>query len=152
MPSDAQEWMMARVVRVLGDFAEPIGNPEPALPVLLPRALARKERRFRFTHGGDGWLEAGGQWLPGEFVEQRLAIEGIEVARAAFHEKENDVSRARYVIGECGGRGDQRLVIGREHVFAHQRGEGHGAEAAAGAAQELAAGSGEVVIVAGHGG
>jgi hypothetical protein len=58
------------------------------------------------------------------------------------------------VIGEFGGRGNFRFVvrIGGEDIFAHERSEGYGAEAAAGAAQELAAGTRKIEVIAGHGG
>ena len=86
--------MTVEVVGAGGDVRQPVGDPEAALAVLLPLALGLKEGRAALAHGGDDGLEAGGQRLAGELVQERLGVEGIEMAGAAFHEEEDDASSA----------------------------------------------------------
>ena len=50
----------------------------------------------------------GGDRLAGELVEQRLGIEGIEVARAAFHEEEDDVLRLGREVRQSRASGESR--------------------------------------------
>ena len=55
-------------------------RPTGRFAVLLPFALVGQHRRFHLTHGSDDPLEALGQRLPGELLNQWLGIEQIEVA------------------------------------------------------------------------
>src|SRR5262245_25244255 len=104
-----------------------IGDLQAALAVLLERALAAQEPRvgpderiLRFTELV--WL-----LLPVELIEERLGIEGVDVARAPRHEQEDDRLRL------CRPR--RRLCrqwIGPRLVLRHQRGQRQRAEAAEG--------------------
>jgi hypothetical protein len=97
------------VIGVLAYVFEPIGDPEPALAALFPGAFALEEGRLGFAHGGDGRFEACGELFTGEFVQERFAVERIEVAWTALHEEENDVFRlGRAVWESCGGGGEGR--------------------------------------------
>jgi hypothetical protein len=51
--------------------------------------LSASKRCAALAHRGDHGAEAVRQWLTGEFSQQRLGIEGVEVARPAFHEEKD---------------------------------------------------------------
>ena len=59
--------------------------------MLRPFALAGEKGRIHFAHGGDGALETVGKRLPGQFVDERLGIIEVKMARTAFHEEKYDV-------------------------------------------------------------
>jgi hypothetical protein len=59
-------------------------------------ALSRRRERS---------LEARGQRLPGQLVQQRLVIKGVQMARAAFHEEEDDALRLRRAMRQTQRRG-----------------------------------------------
>ncbi len=126
------------VVGVLADVFKPVGDPEAALAALFPCSLAFEEGRFGFAHGGDGRFETCGELLSGELVEERFPVERVEVTGAAFHEEEDDVLGLGWAVrdAECGvGEGGG----GGERGVACERGEGDGAEAAAGPLEEVSA-------------
>jgi hypothetical protein len=74
---------------MLRDVLEPIRDPQATLPILLPGATRLHQRSATLTHGEHRFLEAGWQRLAGELVEQRLPVEGVQMAGAALHETEN---------------------------------------------------------------
>ena len=133
------------VIRMRRHMVEPIGDPQAALPVLLPGAFALEDRRFGLAHRRDRSLEARGQRLAGEFVQQRLVIKGIEMARAAFHEEEDDALCLRRTMRDTQRRGAGLLL-------AHQRSQSDRAKAAAGRLQEVATRRGMIVTMAAHDG
>ena len=59
----------------------------------------------RFTHGRDRTHKRPGQTLAAESVQLGLGVEEINVARAAFHEEEDDPLGPASMMGGGCGRG-----------------------------------------------
>ena len=95
---------------IVGDatvVGQPVGNPEATLPVLVPLAFGFEEGRIHFPHRGDGTVEAFGERLAGQFVEEWFWIKEIDVAGTSLHEEKDDVlgfAPAVRNLGESGVR------------------------------------------------
>src|SRR4051794_12531338 len=87
----------AQVVGVLSDVGEEIGNPQAALAVLLELPGGSHER-FALAAA----TRIAGFAVIGE--ETRFVVKGIDIARAALHEKENDAL----------GAGEEMRRLGRQ--------------------------------------
>ena len=88
---------------------QPVGDPQPALTMLLPLALVGEQRSAAFAHRGDDGAEAVRQGLPLEFSQQRLGVKKIELAGAAFHEEEDHAFRLAHLVREPGRLRHARL-------------------------------------------
>ena len=75
------------LIHVLGDVLIPVGHPESALAVLFPGAPRGHQGIVAgAARGLRGLADRIGNRLAVEFRQQRLRIESVDVARAAFHE------------------------------------------------------------------
>jgi hypothetical protein len=115
----------AQLVRHLGCVRQPIGDPQPALAVLLPLAFVCEQWCATFPHGGDDAAKAIGELLALELLEQGLGVKEIDVARAAFHEEEDHALCLASAVGDfCGLRAAglaAGITEGAEEVWiAHQ--------------------------------
>ena len=122
---------------VLAAVFEDVGRLANALGDALERAA-----------GAELGAEAARDLL--ELVDERLGIEGVEVARPALHEKENDVLRTARAPGQRRARA-REPARRREHRRLGERRERDRAKTAAGGAEEITAGGNGSVVVAGHG-
>ncbi len=138
------------VVRVFRHVREPIRHPQPALAVLFPLPRRAEQRRVVLAHRHDRRLVTRRQRLAVEFVEQRLALEGIEMTRAAFHEEENHALGPAEAVRDF--RRHRIRRTGGEERASRQRSQRQRAEAAPRLAQEVTAGTGLDDVVARHGG
>ena len=124
------------VVGTGGDVRDPVGEPLAGLAVLLPCALRGEQGRLRFAHRGDDGAEAVREALARELVEQRLRVVQVHLRRTAFHEEENHALGARLDVADAGLQ--RRAGGGDDDILGQQVAEGHGAEAEAGAEEEVA--------------
>jgi hypothetical protein len=133
-----------RLRRVLEEFA----HLDPALAVLGEL----EHRRKRVARLALGLEILGGQGLPGEAVQGRLGIEGVDMGGAAVEEEMQDALGLSGVMGLARGQGVERdRVLGGEDAVhrAHEVREPEGAHAHPGAAEQFAAGE-EAVLGAGR--
>ena len=78
-----------QVDRPLGRVRQPVGDPECRIRRAASIARGRPAAAPGFAHRGDDLAETVGQRLAGQLVQQRLGIEQVQMARAAFHEQED---------------------------------------------------------------
>src|SRR5262245_17410612 len=93
------------VIDVLGDVWQPVGNPKPALAVLLERPTGRKQSVLVRTESGHSKSLGMERWrdlLARVLYQFRLGIEEINMARPAFHETEDDGFRPRCDVWRLG--------------------------------------------------
>ena len=76
------------LVGMLAHLREEVGDRDPALPTGLERPAGRGELAHRAAAGIDE-LHLRGDRLAGIFLERRLRVEGVDVARCAVHEEED---------------------------------------------------------------
>ena len=109
MPSAEHERITRKSSAQPGDVRQPVGNPQPALPMLLPRAAGRPKAANDLAHRRDDLAESSaGNGCP-PAVEQRLGIEQVEMARPAFHEQEDHVLCPRRKMRRPSRRVDGRV-------------------------------------------
>ena len=116
--------------------------------MLFPSSLGFKQGRTYFPHGGDRAVETIGEWLAGEFIEQRLRVKKIEMAGATFHEKKDYVLRFSPVVGNLGER-RVRGSLGKQR-FVGKCGECNSSKAGPGGIKKMTAVEWLVDSVAGH--
>ena len=141
----------AEIIRVLADVLEPIADLQAALAVFFPRAGAGHDGRVAFAHREHGHFVAGRQFLPGDLIDERFAVKGVEMARSALHEAKDDALCAAEPVGHLGQKRAEILRRGQKRLI-HERGGCHGTKAAACAAEEFTTGVRTVDAVAKHGG
>ena len=78
------------VVHALGRVRQPITDPQPALAVLSPLPLRRKQRSIHLPHRQNHRLETRRQLLPRQLVELRFWIERVDRTRTTFHKEKYD--------------------------------------------------------------
>jgi hypothetical protein len=125
---------------------EKVADPLAALAVLLEFPFGSDDAALVLLAAAAERFDGDG--LAVEFVELRFVIEGIDVAGAAVHEKEDDAlglsgqrrrlgrERVGELVFRLGGRGAVEKTIPRQ-----QPGERDAGEAGAGLPEELAAGA-----------
>ena len=112
-----------QIIRAFGGVRQPIADPQTALSMAFPLALAGQNGRFRLAHGCDRSLETVGHGLAGQLLDERLGIKQIHVARAAFHEEKNHplgFGRKVRLLG-CMRIGGGEGLIPRQHAGQRQR-------------------------------
>ncbi len=137
----------ANVVDIRADVPIPIGDGQAALSIALPGSRQRQDRVFAHRHGGKDALDRAGQGLAGEPRHHRLVIERVDVARAPVHEQENRALgpaekltrlRDKRIDGRSRSPGD-RALRRQKSALGHQAVKRQSSEAAAGAAEKIAA-------------
>src|SRR5258708_7115911 len=77
------------IVNTFGHVRQPIRYPNAALAMLLPFAPIGEQGSIDFTHRRYDGSKALRQFLSSDLAQLGLGIEGIEMARPAFHEKKD---------------------------------------------------------------
>ncbi len=140
-----------QIIHMVGHVGEPVGDPEPALAMLFPRTFGAQNRGAILTHGQHRLLEAWGQRLPIQFIEQRLVIECIQVTWTTFHEQEDDALCLAEPMRQLGRHGVQGVGgASSESVFPQKSGQGHSSKAATRGAKEVTAVGSVGDVVASH--
>ena len=96
---------------------------------------------MKLPHTGDNSAKTIGYALPRQTIEQRLGIEGIQLAGSSFHEEEDNTLGFRLEMSNFGReRGSRVGRVGLKVALLQKVFEGQGAEAGAGIAEEVASG------------
>src|ERR1044071_7008447 len=82
-----------QVIHAVPQVRQPVGNPQTALPMLLPFAPVRQQWSIDFTHCCNDRSETFRQPLPRKLTQLWLVIECIEMTWPAFHKQENHAPR-----------------------------------------------------------
>ena len=129
------------VVGAGGDVRQPVGDPDPALAVLLPLPPRGQQRRTAFSHGRDHRLEARRQRLAGQPVELGLGVERIEwLGPPSMKRKITLLAVAGRRHGADLGDGDRRFRSSSSSPGPADPPARQGTEARAGLEQPVAAG------------
>ena len=83
---------------MLGDIGKPIADFQAALTEPSPLTFLGQQRRALLAHRGQRLSKTVGQRFAGQFVEQRLAIEGIELTWTPFHEQKDHTLGGRWMV------------------------------------------------------
>ena len=114
-----------------------------------PRALGLEDGRIYFTHRCDRPFKTFWKPLSRQLIEERFAVEEVEVARTAFHEEKDDI----FGLGETVrnfGRGGIELRGRRHELLSTQCSVGERTKSRSGDTEELAPVLGEDDVSAGH--
>ena len=135
------------VVDATGDVGEEVGDFDAALPILSERATGAQQPGVTLNLLILHVAELFRARLALELVQQRLGIEGLEMAGPSGHEQEDHRGRLGRDVDRPGGQGI--VHAGAEPLPVQDRGEGQAADAAEGVADELPARAGRAGMGAG---
>src|SRR5215471_21727104 len=127
------------VIHHFSDIRKPVGNPQPALPMLFEGTPRGEQPVTRFSAlRGDQILrmERGRYRLECQLFEQRLGIEQIDLTGAAFHETPDDVFCQRRMMRLLGRK---RVHGSSVPILRQHAGERDSRQTTAGACEKFAA-------------
>ena len=136
----------AEVIGMFCDAGQPVGHPDPTLPVLFEDPFCWHEGIAGRAHRRQWAAERFGHRLTRQLLQHRLGIKEVKVTRAALHEKPDDGFGRRGTARQLRGQRIQRIEddifrSAGKPVQAQQVAEGERAEAASGPLEEFAAGA-----------
>ena len=135
------------VIHVLRNVRQPVGNPNAALAMLLERPFGWHQGVAGGAHRGDDFAKRFRHRLARQFVERRLRVKQIEMARSAFHEQPDNGLRACWKMRGARRQRVERINLevrgaGQQAVQTEQVAKRQRAAAAAAFGQEFTTGSG----------